>query len=217
MRTPAILLVSTALLLLSACSTATIATKEWFGYTKREQLVDSVQEARDQQQEAKEQFASALEEFLAVTGASVGELESRYSNLSKAYDRSVKEASRVRDRISDVETVASKLFGEWERELDEYSSASLRESSARQLEQTKRQYDRLIGAMRAAESKMDPVLAAFKDQVLFLKHNLNAQAIASLGTTTNQIESDVSRLIAEMERSIAEADAFVRQMGDPSA
>jgi hypothetical protein len=33
-----------------------------------------------------------------------------------------------------------------------------------------------------SERGQDPVLVALKDNVLFLKHNLNAQAIASLKT-----------------------------------
>jgi hypothetical protein len=67
--------------------------------------------------------------------------------------------------------------------------------------------------MKAAEAKMDPVLAAFKDQVLFLKHNLNARAIASLQDTVGRVESDVQRLVAEMEASINEANTFIQQMG----
>ena len=207
---------------LVSCSSMTIATKEYFGITKRDQLVARVEDARDQQQEAKEQFASALEEFLAVTGASandgpVKELEARYKQLSKAYERSESEAAAVHKRIGDVEAVANKLFAEWQKELDQYTNESLRSASAAQLAQTRTQYDRLLAAMRAAESKMDPVLKAFKDQVLFLKHNLNAQAIASLGTTVGQIESDVTRLIREMEASINEADAFIREMGTAPA
>ena len=59
---------------------------------------------------------------------------------------------------------------------------------------------------------MDPVLTVFHDRVLFLKHNLNARAIAALGSETADLESDVAALIAEMERSIAEADAFIAEM-----
>jgi hypothetical protein len=66
--------------------------------------------------------------------------------------------------------------------------------------------------MRAAEQKMQPVLVAFNDQVLFLKHNLNAQAIASLQTTAAGIETDVNRLIEDMEKSIAEANSFIEEM-----
>ena len=34
--------------------------------------------------------------------------------------------------------------------------------------------------MRLTEEKMGPVLRAFRDQVTFLKHNLNAKAMSSL-------------------------------------
>ena len=118
----------------------------------------------------------------------------------------------MRARIDDVERVAGALFKEWKAELGQYSSPELRRSSQRQYDQTQGQYQRLVEAMRAAESKMEPVLGAFKDQVLFLKHNLNARAIASLQSTSARVESDVQALIAEMESSIAEANAFIEQM-----
>ena len=66
--------------------------------------------------------------------------------------------------------------------------------------------------MKRAESKMPPVLAKFKDQVLFLKHNLNAQAIASLKSELGTVESNINLLIKEMEASIKQADAFISSM-----
>jgi len=48
--------------------------------------------------------------------------------------------------------------------------------------------------------------------VLFIKHNLNAQAIASLEGALGVIEKEISLLIREMENSMAEADTFIRQM-----
>lgn len=202
---------------LTGCASTGIAVKEKLGYAKREQLVDEVKDARDEQTEAKEQFESALAEFLAVTDAtsnpSVAELEKRYSALKREYERSEDAAADVRGQVKDVERVATALFKEWNSELSEYSSPDLRRASERQLNDTQRQYDRLIDAMKAAEAKMDPVLAAFKDQVLFLKHNLNARAIASLQDTVGRVESDVQRLVAEMEASINEANTFIQQMG----
>ncbi|GJQ28969.1 MAG: DUF2959 domain-containing protein [Phycisphaerae bacterium] len=198
--------------LLGACSSAGIALKEKFGYAKREQLVDNVKDARDAQQEAKVTFASALDEFLAVTKVSGGELESQYKKLRDEHERAQSKADAVRGRIKDVDRVATALFKEWNEELKQYSSDALRRSSERQLMDTQRQYDRLFAAMKAAEAKMDPVLAAFKDQVLFLKHNLNARAIAGLQGTTAEIERDVTTLIREMEASIAESNRFIEQM-----
>lgn len=201
---------------LAACSSTAIELKEKLGFPKRDQLVARVEDARDEQQEAKQEFASALEEFLAVTGAAsdvkVAELEKRYSELKRAYDRSESQAGDVRSRIEDVERVAEALFKEWKKELAEYSSADLRRASQRQYDDTRDQYERLLRAMRTAESKMQPVLGAFKDQLLFLKHNLNARAIASLQSTSSRIESDVRALIAEMESAISEANLFIQQM-----
>lgn len=209
-------LLACAVITLPACSTATIAAKEAFGYAKREQLVDRVEDARDAQGQAKQQFASALEQFLSVTGtggsASTKELEAKYAKLKDALASSEKRATAVRSRITDTKNVADALFKEWNKELGQYSSAAMKQASQRQLDDTKAQYQRLIGAMDDAAAKMDPVLAAFRDQVLFLKHNLNARAIASLQTTSDQLGADVAALIKEMESSIAEADAFIAAM-----
>lgn len=209
-------------LLAPACTSTGIAVREAFGYAKREQLVDRVQDARTSQGEAKTQFESALAEFLAVTNAGanakVADLESRYDKLRKEYERSEQRAGQVRDRITAVQAVADALFAEWKTELAQYKSDALRRASERQLDDTRAQYDKLLAAMKAAEAKMTPVLAAFHDQVLFLKHNLNARAIASLQDTTAQIQGDVVALVREMEASIAEADAFIAQMrADPAA
>jgi len=198
---------------LGGCSTAYYKTMEMFGSHKRDILVDRVEEARDSQNEAKEQFQSALERFTAVTGFKGGSLEEKYNELREAFEASEASARAVHDRVEAVDDVAQALFKEWEKELDQYTNASLRASSEQQLRDTKSRYAQLIAAMRRAESRMTPVLNAFRDQVLYLKHNLNARAIASLQTEVNAIESEVAHLVAEMEKSIAEADAFIQQMG----
>ena len=198
---------------LAGCSSTGIALREQMGYAKREQLVDRVQDARDEQEEAKEQFASTLEEFKSLTGFDGGDLEKTYSRLKRESDRSEDAADDVRGRIKGIERVADAMFSEWERELDEYQTESLRSASEAQLRDTRTRYGQLIRAMKDAESRMDPVLAAFNDQVLFLKHNLNARAIASLDDTVLELEGEVDRLIEEMNASIGEANAFIESMG----
>jgi len=71
----------------------------------------------------------------------------------------------------------------------------------------------MIGAMQGAEMKIGPALDAFRDHVLFLKHNLNAQALASLRSELVTVETDIAGRIKEMEASIAEANAFITAMG----
>jgi len=199
-------------LLTGGCQKVYYDTMEKFGVHKRDIMVERVEKARDSQEEAKEQFRSALEQFSAVLNFKGGRLEDKYRTLQAEYDKSAARADEVKNRIDAVEDVSEALFVEWKSELDQYSSAALRRDSARKLEQTRRQYDKLIGAMRRAEAKIDPVLNAFRDQVLYLKHNLNAQAVASLQSELVHVETDITDLIREMEKSIGEANLFIKTM-----
>jgi Skp family chaperone for outer membrane proteins len=200
------------LLLASGCSSTYYNTLEKFGYAKRDVLVDRVEKAQESQTEAKEQFADALEKFLAVTKTDGGDLQKKYSEMSSEFKRSETRAAEVHERIDAVEDVAEALFSEWKQELKQYSSASLRSESQHQLDTTRRSYDNVLRLMRRAAERMDPVLATFRDQVLFLKHNLNARALASLDSTNRELEADISRLIADMETSIREAESFIKSL-----
>lgn len=197
---------------LTACSSAYYSGLEKIGIPKREVMVHRVEKARDTQEETKQQFKSALEQFTVMTNFKGGDLEATYNKLNGEYEASVKKAEEVNKRIADIEDVSSALFSEWEAELGQYSNASLRRNSQQKLTVTKAHYQQLIATMRKAETKIEPVLSVFRDQVLYLKHNLNAQAIASLKGQLDSVKSDVSALVVEMEKSINEADAFIKTM-----
>jgi SMC interacting uncharacterized protein involved in chromosome segregation len=205
-------IISIVLLFAAGCQSLYYGTMEKFGKYKRDILVDRVKDARDAQQQTKEQFASALDKFRSVVNVEGGKLQEKYDQLKSELDKSESKASAVKKRINDVEDVAQALFDEWTKELDQYKNPELKAASRKKLEQTRQRYAQLIGSMKQAESKIEPVLSAFRDQVLFLKHNLNAQAIASLQSELGTMESDIGRLITEMEKSIAEADSFIKTM-----
>jgi hypothetical protein len=212
MRQVTYMLLIVFIFLLTGCQSVYYKTMEKFGYHKRDILVNRVEEARDAQQEAKEQFKSALEQFSAVMDFSGGQLEEKYKKLNAELENSESKAKDVRKGIETTEDVAEALFKEWESELDQYTNDNLRRVSEQRLGETRKRYSRLIEAMKRAEAKIHPVLSAFRDQVLFLKHNLNAQAIASLHNELASVEADIASLIKEMEASIAEADAFIQAM-----
>jgi len=199
-------------LLVGGCSSTYYKTMESFGVEKRDILVDRVEEARDAQDDASEQFADALEQFRSVVAVDGGDLEEIYDRLNAEYERSRDQAAEVTDRIDAVESVAEDLFSEWQDELGEYTRADLRRNSESLLKDTRRRYEQMMAAMRRAERTMDPVLESFQDQVLSLKHNLNARAIGALRNELASIERDTARLISEMQKAIAEADSFIQSM-----
>lgn len=197
---------------LTGCQSAVYKAYESVGIEKRDILVRRVTDARDAQATAKEQFASALDRFRNVVEIEGGDLERTYDRFSAEYDRSQARAAAVTERINAVESVAKDLFAEWQDELGQYSDAALRRDSQRLLNDTQRRYSTMIASMRQAERAMKPVLAKFQDQVLVLKHNLNARAIGSLRKELTSIEQQTATLMKDMERAINEANSFIDNM-----
>lgn len=207
-----LLLTCCVMLTLSGCQSAYYSAMEKAGIHKRDILVDRVEDARDSQQDAKQQFKDALERYRSVVKVNGGDLEQRYEALNREYEASVAAANDVRARIEAVEDVAEALFDEWEDELQQYSNASLKSASARELSRTRSEYRTLLQRMKAAEKRIAPVLAVLRDQVLFLKHNLNARAIGALQGEYRTLQSNVDQLMADMQRAIDEADSFIRRL-----
>jgi SMC interacting uncharacterized protein involved in chromosome segregation len=203
------------LLLLSAtlagCETTYYNAMEKVGFHKREILVDRITAAQQAQTEGRQQFKSALEQFRSVVNFDGGELEQIYHRLNDEFERSEAVAAEISERINSVDAVAEALFDEWSEELDQYSNGNLRRDSARQLQDTRQRYQRLLTAMRKAQKSIDPVLDALRDNTLYLKHNLNARAISSLKAELGTVNRNVSALITAMDQAIAESDSFLKQ------
>lgn len=207
-----LLLLTCAVLFLGACESAYYGTMEQFGVHKRDILVDRISEAQTAQEEGQEQFRDALEQFRSVVNFDGGELQQIYDRLNAEFEDTETSADLIRDRIKAVEDVAEALFEEWEDELELYTNQNLRRDSEQQLRDTRTRYARLIAAMHRAEVTLDPVLDSLRDNVLYLKHNLNARAVASLRGELDTINTDVDRLIDAMELAIAESDRFIAEM-----
>jgi len=182
---------------------------DWMWKEPRDLLVDRVEAAQDSQHEAAEQFRDALTEFKAVVNLPESDLERQYNKLNKAHKRSQAAADDISKRIDRVVDASNRLLEEWRTELDDYNDPAMRRMAESQFDQTRDHATRLTESMRQIEDRMQPVLASFQDQVLYLKHNLNLSAIAALEGEAAVIESNVDILIADMNRSIAEADAFI--------
>jgi hypothetical protein len=199
-------------LLLTSCSTAYYSAMEKVGVHKRDIMVDRVEKARDAQEEAQEEFKSALDQFASVVALEETDLKLAYDKLNGEYLGCEEASKEVSERIDKVEQVSEDLFEEWEEELELYENQTYRATSKRQLRRTKSRYREMLATMRVAERSMAPVLETFEDNVLFLKHNLNAQAIGSLQAEFSGLEKDIKLLIRRMNEAIQESNAFIEQM-----
>jgi len=196
----------------ASCAQLYYKAQEKIGNEKRDILVDRIKKGREDQEKAKEQYKSTLEAFQAATGFKGGRTEEVYKKLKKEYDEAAGHTKKVSDRINSIEQVSDDMFNEWEKELSGMRNGELRNRSNVMLKATRRRYTELIRKMKAVEAKAKPVLKAFEDQVLYIKHNLNANAIASLKDNVLKMDADVQTLIRDIEIATKEADAFIASL-----
>ncbi len=206
------LLLLVAVSLVASCTAAKYNALEKIGIHKRDLLVANVEDTRDAQQEAQEQFQDALERFGTIVQIEETGLKKAYDRLKDEYEDSQDAAEEVSEQIADVERVAEDLFEEWAVENKQYTDANLRRDSESKLKDTQQRYKTMLASMKQAEASMQPVLNTLRDNVLYLKHNLNAQAVGSLQTTFNSLEGDIETLIQQMNQSIERSNAFISQM-----
>ena len=193
------------------CRSAYYSAWETLGKHKRDLLQSKVADVRDEQKEATQELKDAMTRLKEMTGFEGGQLEKTYKQLQGDYDNAAGAAEAVRNRIREMDQIARDLFKEWENELKTISSPELRDTDRRQLDQTRRRYEDLFATTKRAESSMEPVLTKFRDYVLYLKHNLNAQAIGALQGESAKIQIDITKLIEQMNAAIRQADDFLKQ------
>lgn len=196
-------------LVLGGCADTYYGAMEKVGIHKRDIMVDRVEDARDAQEDAQEQFQSALEQFNSVVQLEETDLKKAYDKLNSEFEESKDVAEKVTSRINRVESVAEDLFTEWEEELEVYQNQEFKRSSKRQLDSTRVRYKEMLASMHQAERSMEPVLRIFQDNVLFLKHNLNAQAIGSLQGEFASLKGEIAELIEKMNLAIEQSNSFI--------
>jgi len=201
-----------SLLLSGGCTRTYYKAMATFGKEKRDILVSRVKDSKKEQQQAKEQIKTTMESFQALTGFQGGQLEKNYKKLNGEYEKAADTAKKLHDRIESIDQVSSDLFKEWQKEIDGMDNRKLKQQSADMLRQSRLQEAGYIKSMRQTEARMTPVISAFHDQVVFLKHNLNARAIGSLKGTSAKISTDVDVLLTSLDGSMSQADALIQSL-----
>lgn len=199
-------------LLLTGCTSAYYKTMRTLGKEKRDILISRVRDAKKDQDQTKEKLKTTMQSFQELTGFQGGSLERSYKRLNGDYESANDQAQKLHDKVDSIDQVSKDLFTEWQGEIAQMGNPKLKSQSTAMLRDAKTRQAAYLRAMRKTESQITPVLAAFHDQVLFLKHNLNSRAIGSLKGTSAELQSDVADLIQSIDASSAEADKLITSL-----
>ena len=207
------LVTSFVLLTITGCANSVYyAGMEKVGFHKRDIMVSRVEKVQDLQKDAQEEFKSALEKFGTLVTIEDSDLKSAYEKFNNEYEDAREIADDLSVSIDKLENVSLSLFEEWENELDLYTSKKLKSQSSKKLQATISNYKAMMKSMRKSEKSMEPILSTFQDNVLTLKHSLNAQAIGALQGEFTSLKKEIKVLISQMNISIKESSQFIEKI-----
>ncbi|HEY1948185.1 MAG TPA: DUF2959 family protein [Bryobacteraceae bacterium] len=204
-------------LFISGCNSIYYAAMEKLGREKRDILVKRILTVKKDQQQTGKQLKSTLEVFKEVTGFEGGDLEKTYNRLHDSLDHCQDRAKELHNHVNSVDDVAKRMFSEWKGEINDMRNVTLKRQSQTLLTNAQRQHSGYMRQMRATEAKITPVLQGFNDQVVFLKHNLNARAISSLKKTSADLDLQANDLVREINDSSKEADQYINTLAQADA
>jgi hypothetical protein len=199
-------------LLLSGCHSTYYKAMSTLGKEKRDILVQRIKDAKKDQDQTKQKLQTTMESFQALTGFKGGSREKSYKRLNSDYESAASQADKLHDKIQSIDQVSNDLFKEWQGEINAMDNGKLKSQDSVMLRNAKTRQATYMRAMHRTEDQIAPVLKAFHDQVLFLKHNLNARAIGSLKNTSAGLQSDVAGLVQSIDASSQEADKLISSL-----
>lgn len=194
---------------LGSCTTIYYNFWETFGQEKRDLLRSNIVKTQEAQDEVQNEFKDTLERVRSEYSFDGGSLEKTYDQLNADYEDAQQRVEHLSSRINKVEDIAGDLFAEWKEEAGQISNRSYQRDSLRKRRQAMKKFERMLTAMRRVEKTTDPVLTKLKDQVLYLKHNLNARALGSFKLEFQKIERELTALNSEIHRSTEVASEFI--------
>lgn len=195
-----------------ACTTVYYNFWETLGQEKRDLLKRHIAGVKNDQNGLEEKFKDTLSKIRDEYEFSGGKLEKTYDKLSADYNSAEQKSNDLSERINRTERIAKDLFQEWNEEAQEISNPQYRRDSLQKRKETMEKFDQMLASMRRVEKSIEPILTKFKDQVLYIKHNLNAQALGAFKKEFLGIETEINKLIKEMEMSTKQADQFISEM-----
>ena len=206
------ILILISMLSMNSCSSIYYGFWETFGQDKRDLLKSEIENSNEDQKDIKEEFTSTLERIKKEYDFDGGELERTYDYLSSRYEDAKKREKKLQNRIDKIEDIGADLFKEWKQEALEIKNPKYRRSSLAKLSRTKTQFAQLRSNLSKTEKMLEVVMGKFKDQVLFLKHNLNAKALGSLKVEFKEIEKGINQLIGNINSSQSTNNIFIERM-----
>jgi hypothetical protein len=179
------------------------------GHERADEHIEKIERASEEMKDVRKHLNEAFEAYHKTLREGTDERRSSYKDLVKALERCEEETKELRKRHREMDEQAEEYFKKWKNSVKDIKNADLERRSEERLEATRRRYREVSMRWKTMGEDYEPVLAELRDQVVYLGHDLNEDAVLSLKEDAAELEELARALFRSMEGFGSTADEYI--------
>ena len=182
------------------------------GVKQVEQLIKKANAGVESINDTKLQLQKTMEAYNAVLLPDVKDRRDAYKKLQKEVATTEKKRAVVSTRNGEMNVEAGRLFKNWEGSTAAIQDPELRQRSQQRLGQAKARYSEIETNGQGAARLYTPFMKALQDQVTYLGHDLNPEAVATLKPEADKLNAQAKELYSAIDKTTAAANNNISQL-----
>jgi hypothetical protein len=192
------------LAVLALAATAGAQTDE--GVKQVERLVKASGDTVKAIGETKVQLMKTMEVYNSLFADEATDRRKIYNQIQKEMENTDRRRARISEEAAKMNAEADTLFKGWADSTAAIENPDLRERSEERLNATRASYGEIGTVGQKAADLYAPFMKALQDQITYLGHDLNPEAVASLKPDAEKLNERSDKLIQSIDDTIATAN-----------
>lgn len=175
-----------------------------------DELLTRIERVQAETAVAKDAVHAALDELCRIVSPGFqGDAAAEFAKFIAASERSEEQGETLRDVTEPMQEAASDVFQRWTKDMEAFGNSRLRQRSQTRLDETRTRFQGIVGATQAAQISLDAFHDDMRDLALFLRHDLNSAAVASIRTDVRALNEQIRDVDTRFDATVAAARAYV--------
>jgi Protein of unknown function (DUF2959) len=138
-----------------------------------------------------------------------------YKRFVTALEESQAQAEKLRGAIGPMKASGQPVFDQWTKDLEQFSSASMRDRSQKRMARTQDQFRVVVAAADPAQTTFDAFNRTLRDHALFLGHDFNPSSVQMIQDDVRQLATLAKELDGRLVYCLKAAQEYVNSYALP--
>jgi hypothetical protein len=188
----------------------------WTVQASQEKLAASINETRLETIRTRDQLQQTVHALKDLTTQKKGDLRETYNTFAAEVKNTQAAAAWTAARAQSMESAGKQYFGDWQASLIGVSNNSVRKKGLKRLEETRKDYDKVVESLKEAAQKFKPFLSNLDDVQKAMAQDVTPAGVKSIRGIASDAESNVKKVSRSINSAVEELDRMEKALSSES-